>query len=497
MSILDLFRRQDPVTRPAVAVREATVANTSDSAADMRGFTKLGGEGTREYSEWDLDKVRRESAAKYVENPYARRAIEHMIGYVVGTGFQVRSWHDGLNDILQAHWEDPDNNWDLRQFELVKDVSVFGELFPRAFVGKTSGFVKWGFIDPGRVRKVILKEENQEVVDHILVRHPDGTVSEPIKYAAIEGNPKKEKKGVIPLEGDVYAFRLNGVRGQTRGVGDLASVLDWLDLSDDFAWIAAARAKAQQHVVWKYVVPGVSQAEAEKLAATLLPPEEFSVCVTSDAEAGWVPAVPDIKAMDLKSLDDLILRRLEAGTGFPRHWFGEGTDVNRAVGAVMGAPVFRMIMRRQRFVKYILERMFDFVLSQAIQAGSIKPYEVDPATGEKREIDFEIVCPEITFEDQSPRTQAMFTLIQSLSLAMVDGALSAEQYRTILLHQLDKDGYDLPEETPDAPDAEVAPPVIPGDVMVGLRSLAGSVNGRRSELIESIDAEARRLRRTK
>ena len=77
---------------------------------------------------------------------------------------------------------------------------------------------------------------------------------------------------------------------------------------------------------------------------------------------------------------------------------------------------------------------------------------------------------------------------------MVDGALSAEQYRTVLLHQLDKDGFDLPEETPDAVEAGPAMPGLEGDVLSGLRALAASANGNRRELMEAIEAEARRLR---
>ena len=492
MSIRDWFRR--PALRGvAVAsrrVREGTVAGTSDSPEDMVGWTKLGGEGSRELDESDLERIRKRAVATYIQNPYAHRAVEHMVGYVVGPGFQVRSWSEKFNAILQEHWEDPDNNWDLRQYEIVKDLSVFGELFPRAFVGDKTGRVKWAYVDPGRVKRVVVAEENAEQVREVVLKRRNDEKAEK-RLDAILPNEKKKN---APLEGDVFAFRINEVKGQTRGLGDLTAALDWFDLGDDFAFTASERAKLQQNIAWDFVVPGISQQEAEKLIKTLEPPDRNSVQVTSDKDAGWQPKVPDIKAMDLKAMDDLILRRLEAGTGFPRHWFGEGTDVNRAVGAVMGAPVFRMVMRRQRFVKYLMERMFDFVLSKAIEAGAVKAMEVDPATGEKREVDFEVVCPEITFEDQSPRTQALFTLIQSLSLAMVDGALSAEQYRTILLHQLDKDGFDLPEETPDAPEAEIVPAPIPGDVMAGLRALAASANGNRGELMEAIEAEARRLR---
>jgi GNAT superfamily N-acetyltransferase len=81
----------------------------------------------------------------------------------------------------------------------------------------------------------------------------------------------------------------------------------------------------------------------------------------------WEAKTPTLGAADTEANARLFRNHILGGGTVPEHWFGGGGDVNRAVGAEMGEPTFKVLTQKQRAWKHFLELIARFVLEQAAQ----------------------------------------------------------------------------------------------------------------------------------
>jgi hypothetical protein len=87
---------------------------------------------------------------------------------------------------------------------------------------------------------------------------------------------------------------------------------------------------------------------------------------------------------------------VDAGSGLPPHWRGEGGDVNVATAeAMQGAPE-RFLMKRQQYFIYLLEDLLTQAFLRAVEIGA------EPTIGETdyKKI-FTVECADVSLRDNS------------------------------------------------------------------------------------------------
>jgi len=139
----------------------------------------------------DLPQVTHEKQLKvafwlYRHNPIAKRIIEVIQDFVIGPGVQFSAKEPKVEEVLWNFWSDPHNGWELRQFQRVSELFLFGEQIYQVFVNEANGHVRLGYIDPLNVEKIILDRDNPEIAREIKLKNRPFAVSIPNFYIRIE-----------------------------------------------------------------------------------------------------------------------------------------------------------------------------------------------------------------------------------------------------------------------------------------------------------------------
>jgi len=85
----------------------------------------------------------------------------------------------------------------------------------------------------------------------------------------------------------------------------------------------------------------------------------------------WNVLSPKLEAQDASEEARLFKNQILGGAGFPEHWFAEGSKTTRATALEMGLPTLKRLKRRQKMVKFQYQNMLNFVIDQAIIAGTL------------------------------------------------------------------------------------------------------------------------------
>lgn len=106
----------------------------------------------------------------YKSNPIAKRIIDLTAEYVIGDGIKYVAEDNAVQEILDAHWTDPTNNWTINQFSRVRDLGLTGELCIPVYVNESNGHVTLGNIDTGMIDVVIENPHNSMKQQMIILK---------------------------------------------------------------------------------------------------------------------------------------------------------------------------------------------------------------------------------------------------------------------------------------------------------------------------------------
>lgn len=309
----------------------------------------------------------------YDANPIAHRIPEIMKDFVVGDGFSFDAKNPKVKKILDDFWNDPDNNWELRQEPRVLDLSLFGEQCYPVFINAVNGHVKMGYIDPGRITKVMIDLNNPEIVREVhWQRGRYITKAQKLKVVNIDKNRKSKTFG--RLIGDCFYFAINKISPSSRGRSDLLCVSDWIDGYDQFLFARLERAFYLNNFVWDILCEGMGKDEITEFAKEQVAPKPGSMRFHNE-KIKWEAITPKLEAADASEEARLFKNQILGGKGFPEHWFAEGSRTTRATAMEMGLPTLKMLKSRQRYVKSMLVFIFKFVIDQAIIHKELGPEE--------------------------------------------------------------------------------------------------------------------------
>lgn len=362
-------------------------------------------------------------------NPMAKRLIEIVLDMVLGDGIQLSAEEESVQEIVSEFWEDPVMRLDLRFRDLMRDLSIEGELILRAYEGG-AGRVRLGYIDPDRVKDVYKDPDNMFVDDHIvLVPKDPGGPDETIECVKLEITG-----GSHSYDGDTFFYAVNRQLAATRGNPDLLALADWIDAHDQILFNALDRTGLQNAFVWDVLLMGADEGAIQKWVTEHgTAPRPGSVRVHNDSEK-WEAIAPQLGAAELETVARMVKNLVLGGHGLPEAWFAEGDSANRATLAEQGTPTYRMIVARQKMVKAIVEDILAYVIEQAVEGGRL---------GKSVNRTVSVNLPEPSADDLSEMVTSLPQLANALMGAVGEKFISRESSRQVFLSMVGQLGIEF------------------------------------------------------
>lgn len=436
------------------ALREAAIADEF-ADKDEHEFRKLKGSiRVRELPEITRRRQLEVVTWLYWQNPIAHRIIELNTDFVIGKGVSYKAKDKRVQQVLDAHWNDPINQWPLKQFERVRQLGLYGEECFSVAVNEQNGHVRLAYLDPIDIIERHLDPKNAEIVRELEIDAKavgDSTTEKGAAAAPARGPNKNLRLQVIRLDeepasetagvrrGDVFFFRINHVSNQPHGNSDLLPIIDWLDTYDQLLFRVNERVQLLVSVVWDILVKGASEKQLKDLMKKY-GPVRAGMNRWHNEKMEISAIVPELGSAEIVPMVKLFLQHIATGAGYPEHYLGEGGDVNLATARAMGTPTIRRLETRQLYVKEIFRQIFDFVIDQAVLHGRLD---------ENIDRDVTIDLPRIIQSDTTAASQALVNTANALTLAETLRALTPEEQARVFRHLVEQLGIDLADELPD------------------------------------------------
>lgn len=412
----------------ATAFREAVwYPSEAGGSPDDEGWRRLSGNLQRDLLPFAQDRLLRVVYYLYETDPLARRIIQMTRDYVVAEGVKYEAKDDRVQAVLDRHWKDPINNFELYFPQEVLEFGLWGEQCYPVYVNPVDGFVRKGYLDPARIAAVHLDPDNARVVRGIEV-YGLGEVAGQMYDMPISQTAVNRSLTVVSPDlnafgqtygfntGESFYFRVNNVTTASRGRSDLVALADYLDLYNQFLFNRGERAAFGNAWIWDVLVKGADPKRLDDFLAKNPAPKPGSIRAHNE-NVEWTCVAPDLKAHDAQYDARMIKNYVLGGAGFPEHFFAEGGGATRSTAAEMSEPVIKHLSSRQGQVKAMLQAQFEFFLDQA-QMRRVLP------AGINREYD--LFFPELSSKDLTTVGQVMLQAAQALMIAETQGWVTAD-----------------------------------------------------------------------
>lgn len=440
----------------------------------------------------DLNTVTHERSVElafflYDSNPLAKRILELTRDFVCGDGISVQCQdeskprRDEQQEVVDRFWNDPVNRMDLKLPDKVNELGLFGEQCYTVAVNERDGSVQLGYVDPGSILDVLVDHDNAEIPVAVVLK---GQPPQRLKVVQFDSDLASKTYGRLvglkdgdgftdggekrKYSGACFLFQINKVSSARRGRSDLLSLADWIDAEDQIQFNEVDRALLLKSFIWHVTLMGATDDQVKKRAAEIHEPKPGSTRVTNEKET-WEPLAPTLNAADTAVSADMLLSKIATGAGLPKTWLNGLMDVNRATASEMGEFGYAKLVRRQKYVRYMVEQMVTFVLDAAEMKGRIKRRPKAKGSTKPAAWVFSVNVPEMRAKDMSSAATTFQTVVTACSLAMQDGLMDkqvAQDLIVLILGQLGVD-VDLDEMRSRLDAAEEAmadmPPAVPDD----------------------------------
>ena len=463
MSVMESLARMMGAQPRAVLVEASGTYVGPDADEDL--WSPIKGGRRRDLNPIEQRRARKISLYLWRRNPVAHRLIEQMADFVVGDGFTITADSSQAERIAKELWDDPVTALALRHRDIVRDLSLFGELGIKAAVNPLAGRMRLGFLDIERIKDLDLDPDNVLVDKTLWVYDTE---------ASIEGIPiplyvwdDLSTPGEGRWVGEGFYHGINRILGQQRGTPDLLAIADYVDGYDQLVFNALERSGLVNAFLYDVTLKGFDEA---KIAAWIgqhgTAPRPGSVRAHNESEV-WNVLTPNLGTSDTVALGREVKNMGLGGAGVPEAWFAQGDSVNRATLVAQGDPTYRMLKCRQDFVQAMFKRWLEVGLQHAMGKRL--------AVGKRPQV--EVNVPDISQKDLTGISQALPQIANALVAAITNEMIDKKSSRKIFLMVAGQLGVKLDEvEVEKAIEEEKAEAEAEAEVMNAeqmLRAAAG------------------------
>jgi hypothetical protein len=406
-----------PSPAPAQPFREASGTTIDPDEGQWR---RLGGDAQRDLAPMTQWRMQRIAHWLWEQNLLANRIIELPVAFLLAEGVRLTTEeNDAANQaVLDRFWTDPINDMDLKLPKKVREMALFGEQCYPTFVNELDGMVRIGYLDPALIATVVMDPDNPEQpIGIVTARDSKGNAR---RYRIIINGPEDVfMQGTQAIRqtfdtGEAFYFRVNDLSSGSRGRSDLLAQADWLDGFDRFLFGELDRQGFLRAFLWDVTLKNADEATVKKRAREIITPRTNSVRVHNDSET-WSTVTPGLQAADSTAAAALFRNYILGGASLPPHWFAEGGNVNRAVGAEMAEPTIKVLAMRQRIWKHVLESIGRYVLMKANGEGTDFADKKNQARA---------IFPEIAAKDTDRLSTALQAVIAGCAVAVMNKLLT-------------------------------------------------------------------------
>ncbi len=382
--------------------------------------------------------------------PFGKRIVELIVSYVVGEGFKVVAQDAAVQEVIDKFWTD--NNLDEALASWCDETITLGELCLPVSVNDVDGSVRLGYVDP----------LNVESIEYGTLTTVEGTqtIASPtaVRLKLMLGQQSQERLTIVRrdddpnsptwgrLNGQCFFFAINKAKSATRGISELFTLADWIDVFDQAIFDFADRVRYLNAFVWHYILNGADNkaVEAFKKEVTKNPPRQGGVMVTNE-QVKIEAQTPQFHGSDMADAMTLIKKYGLGGAGFSPMFFGDPVDSNRTTANEMEGPTGKKLTLRQNELRRFLKTVIDFVIDQAVVHGVIP---------EGANTSYSIQVPDLLIKDIQKAATTLQGLTASMAVAedrgWVQGETAARAIH-VVLSQLgvdvdSKEEYQLAQE---------------------------------------------------
>jgi len=352
------------------AFKEAsTAALVGTDEMDENKYRRLSGK-TRDLTPMKQAAARSQAIYLWQRNPLARRLIEIILDFCLGTDFQIRlevaKDDEVANKNAQDVWDkfanDPLNDFYSRLYLIVLEQYLTGELLLPVTKNPVNGRVLLGYIDSALIDSVKVDAtgfQTESVVVHDMIEVTKTRTINVIRYDTDPKSATFEK-----LIGDAFFFQNNKLLNQSRGYSYLTEIADWLDFLDQFLFNSLEHSAFANAWFYDCKMIGATDEQLKKKKDEMVPPKPGSVKLHNE-KVEWNVITPNLNASDTSTQARLFKNFILAAKGFPEHWFAEGGETNRSTAQEMGTPTFRMLKNMQNQMRAIVKPIVQYVMQSS------------------------------------------------------------------------------------------------------------------------------------
>ncbi len=355
---------------------------------DHPGWTAITGRPhDRDYGE--IQEQYTDSLTAWRKNPLAWRIIAITTDYVIGKDYSLSSSFKPMDSFIKEFWNHPKNRLDLRLSGMCDELSRSGDLFVLLWRNPIDGMSYIRFVTKDQVRGIQTApmDWETEIAYEINEVGAESIRPDPVIYPSPD-NEAAEDSQVICLH-----YAVNRPLGALMGESDLTTMIPWLlrysrMLEDRVRLHWAARA-------FLYLVTVPPNKIEAKSSQYKTQPESGSIIVKDEAER-WETLTPSLRGADASHDMKSVRNMIDAGSGYPPHWRGEGGDVNLATAEAMQGPPEKHLARRQKYFNFILQ---DILYHAYKRAAGLRKLAALPTTDYDKL--FKANAPDVSARDNS------------------------------------------------------------------------------------------------
>jgi hypothetical protein len=398
--------------------------------SDDHQWRRLTGDLERDLLPVTQQRMQKLALHLWERNGLANRLIELPVAYMVGKGCRITCADQEAQQLIDRHWKDGLNCWDLKLTKRARELALFGEQCWIAFRA-ASGFVRFGYLDPALIDRVILDPDNVE--QPIGIQTIADAAGRQRRYRVIVNvpeaafGPAAQDERQKMTDGECLFFRVNDLAAGGRGRSDLLPLMDWLDAYDEFLYGELDRADHLRNYVWDVTIKGATAEEVATRAKQIAAPAPNSVRVHNDSEE-WQAVSPNLASYEAAAGARLFRNHILGSRSLPPTWFADGEDANRANSQSMAESTERVLETRQAYLGYMLVETMRYVLRSAWGV-----LERDPSAEQREVLDsVRVEWPALTARDTTRYASAFQQAVAAGAQAIADNLLTRKTVVALL-----------------------------------------------------------------
>jgi hypothetical protein len=306
-----------------------------------------------------------------------------------------------MDDFIKRFWQHRKNHMELRLVPMCEELSRSGDLFVLLFRNSIDGLSFIRFVTKDQIQKIETAPNDWET-ELVYYEAPPAGEYQPRRWLSPD-HPEAGMSDAVMLH-----YSVNKPMGALMGESDLTTIIPWLlrysrMLEDRVRLHWAARA-------FLYLVTVPSNKVEAKSVQYGSAPESGSIVVKDESET-WETITPSLRGADAGYDMKAVRNMIDAGSGFPPHWRGEGGDVNVATAEAMQAPPEKFLIKRQQYFVWLLEDLLYQAFLRAVEIGA----EAAITETEYKKV-FSVDSPDVSLRDNAQLASGSETLAQGFAI---------------------------------------------------------------------------------